>query len=144
MALATPVRIASLAALLIAAPQAPDLLASLRDDLKSVGSTTAAERELSPAVSADLPEAVLTGAATTIPERASFYVVVGDNLELSPTTRASIVGLLRYWLLPRRFVTRAAAEWVIAYGASTETLGVRLGRQVEVHPGVVVVEVARG
>lgn len=140
----TPARVLALVALLIAATQTPELAGSLRDDLEAVGSGTAADRELPPAVSVDLPAAVLTGAAATIPLDASFHVVVGDNLELSETTRVSIQPLLRYWLLPRRLASLSESAWVIAYGASTETLGLELGRQVEVHPGVVVAEVVRG
>lgn len=140
----TPARILALAALLIAVTQAPELARSFSNDLDVAGKRTAVERELEPAVSVDVPANVLTGAAGEIPEGASFHVVVGDNLELTPSTRVSIEGLLRYWLQPRRFTDLQAADWVIAYGASTETLGLEFAREIEVYPGVVVAEVARG
>lgn len=138
----TPARVVALVALLIASTQAPDLAGSVRSDFSSAGDKTAAQLELEP-VSGDVPGSVLTGAAALMPDEATYQIVVGNNLELSPSTRASVEPLLRYWLLPRRSVP-VDPDWVIAYGASTETLGLPLGRQVEVAPGVVVAEVARG
>ena len=72
-------------------------------------------------------------------------MVVGENLPFQGNQEVALTPLYAYWLFPRRSTKRLEdAEWVVAYGASTETLGVRVGaRQTEVSPGVVVAEVER-
>jgi hypothetical protein len=125
--------------------QAPQSFVDTVRDISSRSDLTDAERTLAPVRASDLPVEVFTGAADAIPADATYHVVVGDNLPLQGNQETTLTLLLRYWLFPRRWTRRLEdAEWVIAYGASTETLGVQVGeRQVEVSPGVVVAEVER-
>jgi hypothetical protein len=125
--------------------QAPQSFVDAVQDVSSRSDLTEAERTLAPVRANDFPVEAFTGAAEAIPAGATYHVVVGDNLPLQGNQEVSLTPLLRYWLFPRRWTRRLEdAEWVIAYGASTETLGVPVGeRQVEVSPGVVVAEVER-
>lgn len=125
--------------------QAPQSFVDAVRDVSSRSDLTEAERRLAPVRANDLPVEAFTGAADAIPAAATYHVVVGENLPLHGNQEIALTPLLRYWLFPRRWTSRLEdADWVIAYGASTETLGVPVGeRQVEVSPGVVVAEVER-
>ena len=125
--------------------QAPQSFVDAVREISSRRDLSEAERALAPVRANDFPVEVFTGAAAAIPADATYHVVVGDNLPLQGTQEIALTPLLRYWLFPRRWTSRLEdAEWVLAYGASTETLGVPVGaRQVEVSPGVVVAEVER-
>ncbi|MCP9487434.1 MAG: hypothetical protein MSC30_16420 [Gaiellaceae bacterium MAG52_C11] len=125
--------------------QAPQSFVDAAREIASRRDLTDAQRTLAPVRSNDLPIEAFTGAADAIPADATYHVVVGENIPLRGNQEIALTPLYQYWLFPRRSTRRLAdAEWVIAYGASTETLGIRLReRQVEVSPGVVVAEVER-
>jgi len=125
--------------------QAPQSFIDAARDVSSRHGTTESERSLAPVRANDLPVEAFTGAARAIPPDGTYHVVVGENLSFQGNQEVALAPLYAYWLFPRRSTKRLEdAEWVIAYGASTETLGVRIGaRQTEVSPGVVVAEVER-
>jgi hypothetical protein len=100
-------------------------------------------REEAPAFALRFPREVLRGARAAIPADARYAVVVGDSLPPS-TVREAVRPMLGSFLLPRRQVgDLAAAEWVIAYGAPTASLGVAVRAEVELAPGVIVAKVER-
>jgi hypothetical protein len=125
--------------------QVPQAFVDAARDVSSRHDLTEQERSLAPVRANDLPSEAFTGAADVIPADATFHVVVGRNLPLRGNQEVALTPLFKYWLLPRRATRQLEdADWVIAYGASTETLGVPLGeRQIEISPGVVVAEVER-
>ena len=123
--------------------QAPHAFVDAARDVSSRRDLTESERSLAPVRANDLPSEAFTGAADVIPAGATYHVVVGRNLPFRGNQEVALTPLYKYWLLPRRATRQLEdADWVIAYGASTETLGVPLEeRQFEVSPGVVVAEV---
>lgn len=124
--------------------EAPQAFVDAGRDVSANRDASEQERAAVPVRSQDLPTEVFTGAADAIPRRATYHVVVGPNVPLSENQRIALVPLLRYWLLPRRYTDDVeAADWVIAYGEPTETVGVPLAPGVEVSPGIVVAEVDR-
>ncbi len=125
--------------------QAPHAFLDAARDISSRHGLTEAERSFAPVRANDLPIEAFTGAAAAIPADATYHVVVGENVPLRGNQEIALTPLFEYWLFPRRSTKRLAqADWVIAYGASTETLGLQLAeRQIEVSPGVVVAEVKR-
>jgi hypothetical protein len=103
-----------------------DAAAALRE-----GRPGRAERELAPAQGLDIPDEMLLRVRQVIPEDASFAVVLGDSIELTPTQVTGIPQFLRYWLVPRPFEDEQDdADWVIAYGQSSETLGVPVAEEI--------------
>jgi hypothetical protein len=111
-------------------------------DTVRVGLAPAHERELKPFRALAIPAGVADGAAALIPPDATYVVVVGTTLPLDAAQRIAVPDMLHYWLLPRRWREGTeGAQWVIAYGAPTETIDARLGSQTEVSPGVVVAEI---
>lgn len=124
--------------------QAPQSFVDLARDGSERAAQTKTERLLPPVSAQDFPIEAFVESERLIPEDATYFVLVGDNLPLSEYQHTALVPLLQYWLYPRR-LTRdiAAADWAIAYGAPTETLGVPLGSQVEVAPAIVVAEIER-
>ena len=83
----------------------------------------------------------LTGAVVrareVIPPRATFAVVTGRGLT---STQRSAELAFKLMLLPRVFTTdRHRAQWVIAYRASSEQLGVPYTKEIGLAPGVNVV-----
>jgi hypothetical protein len=82
----------------------------------------------------------LVKARETIPADATYAVVTGSS-----TTNASVLKLVfRLWLMPRRYVrTVAAAQWVVAYERSSESLGVPYTREIGLAPDVNAVKVRR-
>ena len=123
--------------------QAPQAFVDAARDISSRHDLTEEERSLAPIRANDLPSEAFTRTADVIPADATYYVVVGRNLPLRGNQEVALTPLFKYWLLPRRATRQLEdADWVIAYGASTETLGIPLEeRQTEVSPGVVVAEV---
>jgi hypothetical protein len=79
----------------------------------------------------------LTAAREVIPAGATYAVVVGDTPPTTATQKLAIPLLFQYWLLPRRSTADPRdAQWVIAYDHPSETLGVRVAREVGLAPGV--------
>jgi len=132
------------AALLAAAVlELPGVLRDARDAVRA-GRPAAFERAASPADGLEIPEELLVRARRTIPEDARYAVVLGSALPLGAGQSVGIPQFLRYWLAPRTFEDEADdADWVIAYGASGEALGVRVRREVQLAPLVNAVEVDR-
>jgi len=84
---------------------------------------TAANRALSPtdrdigARYLDISPEFLFAARATIPEDATFSVVVGEDVEVAtPQTITAMPSYTAYFLLPRRLVDEPEAEWVLCYG----------------------------
>ena len=111
-------------------------------DVASPGLASAHARELKPFRSLDIPAGAAEGAASLIPLDATYAVVVGTTLPLNSAQRIAVPDMLHYWLLPRRWLENPeSVQWVIAYGAPTETIELRFRSQTEVSPGIVVAEV---
>jgi hypothetical protein len=114
------------------------------DAARDLRHETVADREIAPAYALSMPPGVLRGAASVLPPNARYTIVVGDTVPLPGALDQAIKPMLASWLLPRRFTgDLAQADWVIAYGSPSETLGVRVRRETEIEAGVVVVEVDR-
>jgi hypothetical protein len=132
--------VAGVAALWQVVPGVGDTIDATRDLRRE----TAADREIAPAYSLSLPPSVLRGAAAVLPPDALYTIVVGDTVPLPGALPEAIKPLLAGWLFPRRFTgDLEMANWVIAYGTPSETLGVPVRRETQVEAGVVVVEVDR-
>jgi hypothetical protein len=102
------------------------------------------ERESAPGQALGIPSAALGRVRAVIPEGARWTLVLGDTIPLTDTARVGIAQFLRYWLAPRPFVDEPDdAEWVVAYGASSETLGVPVAREVPLGDRINAVEVGR-
>lgn len=98
------------------------------------------EADLDPLAFYALTEAVVR-ASDVIPPHATYAVVTGPGL--TSTQRLADVAF-KLMLLPRVFTTdRHRAQWVIAYRASSELLGVPYTREIGLAPGVNVVEAVR-
>ena len=120
-------------------PGTADTIEAVRDLRRE----TVADREVAPAYALSLSPTVLRG-AEAIPRDAVYTVVVGDTLPLPGALAEAVKPLLASWLFPRRYIgDPAKARWVIAYGNPSETLGVQVRREMELEPGVVLVEVDR-
>lgn len=90
-----------------------------------------------------VPAAVVEVAEREIPEDAVYAIAVGDQLPVL-AGGVGIVQALAYFLLPRRWSGELwRAEWVIAWGESSETLGVPIEREIGMAPNVNLVEVRR-
>ena len=95
------------------------------------------EADLDPLAFYALTEAVVR-ARSVIPPHATFTVVTGPGL--TSTQRLADVAF-KLMLLPRVFTTdRHRAQWVIAYRASSELLGVPYAREIGLAPDVNVIE----
>jgi hypothetical protein len=82
----------------------------------------------------------LVRARSVIPSGATYTVVTGP--ELTSTGLAPIA--FEFMLLPRIFTPdRHRAQWVIAYGASSEGLGVPYSKEIGLAPDVNVVKAIR-
>jgi hypothetical protein len=80
-------------------------------------------------------------ARSVIPPDATYTVVIGKSPPLiNPgATRA----VFRLWLLPRRYTRKLAdARWIVAYHASSESLGVPYSREIGLGPHANLVEVS--
>ena len=106
-------------------------------DAGTEGRRGTAERELAPADVMDVPNEMIARAEQVIPPDATYNVVLGPQFDLSESQQAGIPVVLRYYLLPRHQVEGTErADWVITYGQSSETLGVRYRREVPLAEGV--------
>ena len=106
-------------------------------DAGTGGRRASSERELAPADAMDVPNEMIARAEEVIPPDATYNIVLGPQFELTDSQRAGIPVVLRYYLLPRHQVEGTEhADWVIAYGQSSETLGIRYRREVPLADGV--------
>jgi hypothetical protein len=104
------------------------------------GFESTAQRELAPAGQVQIPDDVLVQAARTIPRTAT---VVGPGSPTPAYLEAGIPQFLRYWLLPRKYVSDVRqAQWVILYGHAPG-LHEGVARSIAVAPSVRLVEVRR-
>jgi hypothetical protein len=111
-------------------------------DAGTAGRQGTDERELAPADVMDVPNEMIARAEQVIPPDATYNVVLGPQFELTETQKAGIPVVLRYYLLPRHEVQGTeGADWVIAYGQSSESLGIRYRREVPLAEGVNALEV---
>ena len=98
------------------------------------------EADLDPLAFYALTEAVVR-ARDVIPPHATFAIVTGPGLT---STQRSADLAFKLMLLPRVFTTdRHRAQWVIAYRASSELIGVPYTKEIGLAPGVNVVKAAR-
>jgi hypothetical protein len=98
------------------------------------------EADLDPLAFYAYPEAVVR-ARDVIPPHATFAVVTGPGLTW--TQRLADVAF-KLMLLPRIYTAdRHRAQWVIAYRASSETLGVPYSREIGIAPDVNVIKAVR-
>jgi hypothetical protein len=98
------------------------------------------EADLDPLAFYAFPEAIVR-ARDVIPPHATFAVVTGPGLTW--TQRLADVAF-KLMLLPRIYTPdRHRAQWVIAYRASSETLGVPYSREIGLAPNVNVIEAVR-
>src|SRR5262249_24894763 len=89
-------------------------------------------------------ERVMTGAAARIPRDATYTVVSGDQPPRTALDREGLLGLIRYWLLPRRYTASLAdAGWVIAVHHPSETVGVPYRKEIPLAPYVNLFRVTR-
>src|SRR2546428_12891978 len=93
------------------------------------------ERELGSVLNGRMNGALLK-ARRIMPRNATFAVRVGlDPPAVDGSVLDAITGLFRYWLLPRRFTPDShAADWVVTFHHSSETLGVRIRREIGLGP----------
>lgn len=134
------------AALLVAVAYAPHDALSLWRNARNGQATPRATRALGPALSVGIldPNAVVA-ARNVIPLQDTYYVAAGPH---APERTADAMSYVSSWatlnLLPRRQTPRIdEATWVIVYGASRDSLGVRVGRAHVLGPGVWVARVLR-
>jgi hypothetical protein len=82
----------------------------------------------------------LVAARRVIPADDAYTVVVGHDL--APSARTGVSLAFRFWLPPRRYVTRQRdAQWVIAYHVPSESLKVPYTNEIGLAPDVNVVRV---
>jgi hypothetical protein len=90
-----------------------------------------------------IPAIVVERSQRLIPEDAPYAIVIGDQIPVVAEGIGIVQGL-HYFLVPRPWTEDlSGAEWVIAWGHSSETLGVPVSRAIGLAPGVNLVEVAR-
>jgi hypothetical protein len=111
-------------------------LDSLRAPARSLS-----ERELLARPDA-IPETYLLLAREQLPPDALFSIAVGD--ELSELEELMVVRFLPYWLAPRRYTPDlTAADWILTFRRSSETLGVPVADEIGLGPDGNAVRVAR-
>jgi hypothetical protein len=130
---------ASVAALVVVVPHVRGAARSLRDRPPA---RSLAERELVVAYNISVPPEVLLGAARVIPRNATYAIAVGNSPPVASFQVSGIPSLLEYWLLPRRWTADLRkAAWIVSYNHPSETLGVRVKREIPLAPTVNAVEV---
>ena len=129
------------AALAAADAEIPAAIGSVADALED-GRPSRAERELAPGSGLGIPGDMLLRVREVVPEDASYAIVFGDSIPLNEIQLTGIPQFLRYWLVPRTFEDeRDDADWVIAYGHSSETLGVPIAEEVSLADAINAVRV---
>ncbi len=96
----------------------------------TTASGSQAQRDLAPAGTWSLI-AFVTAARRVIPRNATYAVVIGQDPPTDGLRVLAIPPLLWYSLAPRKYTQDIqAAQWVITYHHSPESLGVKVGREV--------------
>ena len=127
-------------ALAAAATTAPDLVRGIVDP--PADEERWSRPELDPR-HIGIPVEVVERTEELVPRDASYTIVFGDQIPVESGGIGVRQGLV-YFLLPRRWTNdHERAEWVLAWGESSEALGVRVRREVGLVPGVNLVEVER-
>lgn len=98
--------------------------------------------ELEPATTWGVSSEALLLAQQTIPPRASVAVVVGTEPPLDAYVGDAVRPMFCDWLLPRRCVAVARADWVITYHQPSELLPVH-GQEIGLGPDANAVRVER-
>jgi hypothetical protein len=123
----------------------PGVFRSSQQAVDVVRGLTPTERSLLPARSFDISTELFVAAAKDLPADATFYVAVGNGIEVSnqnvlPKTPV----FAAYWLLPRRMTNDPEqADWVLSYGADLRTLDLNYIRVIDVASGEQLAEVRR-
>ena len=90
-----------------------------------------------------IPAVVVERAEQLIREDELYAIAIGDQIPVVAGGIGIVQGL-HYFLLPRGWTDDyTRADWVIAWGQSSETLGVPIAREYGVAPSVNLVEVRR-
>lgn len=123
----------------------PGAFVGVSRDAEALRSASVLERELIGPRRVDVDTRVFIEARRLIPERETYAVVTGPNVEVStPATLFAVAPFSAYWLLPRRRLRNPSeAEWVVSYGADLRRLGLDYVRVVDVAPGISIAEVRR-
>ena len=100
-------------------------------------------RELKPAAANGVSTEALPLAEHELPRTARYTIVTGNAPALDPDTAVAVRQVLAYWLLPRLYVPDLhAVRWVITYHEPSESLGVKVVREIGLGPDANLVEVA--
>jgi hypothetical protein len=138
--LAVPAVVA-VAALVVAVLHVPGAVRSL---IHPPPARSLVERELVVAYNISVRPEVLLGAEKAIPRNATYAIAVGNSPPVASFQVSGIPSLLEYWLLPRKWTPDLhKADWIVSYNHPSETLGVRVKREIPLVPAVNVVEVGR-
>ena len=133
------------AALAIALWHLPGRFRTVNGEVARFASLPLPERRLWPARTIDVDTAVYVAARQVIPLHDTYAVVTGPDIGVStPTTYEAVGPFAGYYLAPRpQVLDPKQAQWVISYGGDLDKLGVRVGRVVQVEPGVQIAQVLR-
>lgn len=114
-------------AALAAVAELPFAFSEQLDHLRLERATPRLERELAGAHAVDLDRWVMIEARRIIEPDETFAVVTG-NLEpvSNDVVLDSVAPFARFWLMPRREVPLAEADWVICYGCDRGPAGIQL------------------
>ena len=114
-------------AALVAATELPFAFSEQLDRLRLERTTPRLERELAGAHAVDLDRQVMIEARRIIEPDETFAVVTGDREAVSnDVVLDSVAPFARFWLMPRREVPLAEADWVICYGCDRGPAGIQL------------------
>jgi hypothetical protein len=125
--------------------QARDTFQTTWESLRALAQPgpTRSQRELGAVIDGRFAQPMLA-LRNVIPRDATFAVRVGLEPPVDSSILDAIPPLLTYWLLPRRYTDDAhAAEWVITFHHPSETLGVKIRRDISLGRDFHAVEVAR-
>lgn len=117
----------AVAAALAALAELPFAFSEQLDRVRLERTTPRLERELAGAHAVDLDRQVMIEARRIIEPDETFAVVTGDREAVSnDVVLDSVAPFARFWLLPRREVPLAEADWVICYGCDRGPAGIQL------------------
>jgi hypothetical protein len=125
--------------------QAPARFRAVDAEADWLAKLAPAERELAGAVGVDLDRELLVEARRLLPPTARYAVVIGPRTPVShPDTLAAVIPYAAYYLLPRvRVDDPRDADWILAFGAELDPLGLRYRRAIGLFEYVSIAEVRR-
>ena len=118
--------------------EAPSAFRSAVDEAQARSRLGASERELVPAIHAEVDGRALLAATHVIPASATYFV------DATPADAEAARPITFYFLFPRRYVDDPTnADWVLFFGARPPHLSVRVGKLVRLGPSLVASRVQR-